>query len=254
MTVPHSGTPRVHVDSRGGGDVHSRGGGSTPAGGPSGRVMERGRSKAYRPLPPEVRTAAVERGLAAYARGDWYLAHEELEPAWMGTDDPAERAVLSGLIKLAAAYVHAARGNVLGVRTNLRGARERLRTAAASAGAAHGAPGAAGWVDLDVLLDDLEDRLARVEALCAVAPGSAPGPAGGTSPGIAPAGAGVAPGSTPGGIGHGGDALPAPGGTAAVPLAMPPALPPSHDIAGPSGRFRGAPVAVAPLPLPQRPG
>ena len=188
------------------------------AGGSSGRVMERGRSKAYRPLPTEVRTAAVERGLAAYGRGAWYLAHEELEPAWMGTDDPAERAVLSGLIKLAAAYVHAARGNVLGVRTNLRGARERLRTAAASEGAAEGAPGAAGWVDLDVLLDDLEDRLARVEGLCAAAPGREPGSARDSSAGIATA------------------------------------VPPSHDVAGPSGRFRGAPVAVAPLPLPRRPG
>ncbi len=183
--------------------------------------MERGRSKAYRPLPPEIRAAAVERGLAAYARGAWYLAHEELEPAWMGTDNPTERAVLSGLIKLAAAYVHAARGNALGVRTNLRGARERLRTAAAaSAGTAQGAPGAAGWVDLDVLLAGLEDRLVRVEDLCAVAPaiGGAPGAAGDSSARITRA------------------------------------VPPSHDVAGPSGRFRGAPVAVAPLPLPRRPG
>lgn len=239
MTVPHPGTPRVHADSRGGV--------STTAGGPPGRVMERGRSKAYRPLPPEVRTAAVERGLAAYGRGAWYLAHEELEPAWMGTDDPAERAVLSGLIKLAAAYVHAARGNVLGVRTNLRGARERLRTAAASAGAAHGARGAAGRVDLDVLLDGLEHRLARIEALCAVAPGSDPDPARGSSAAIATAVSGVAPGSAPRSIPHGGGALPAPRGTAAL-------QPPWHDIAGPSGRFRGAPVAVAPLPLPLRPG
>ena len=207
MTVPDPGTPRVHVGS----------GVAITAGGSSGRVMERGRSKAYRPLPTEVRTAAVERGFAAYGRGAWYLAHEELEPAWMGTDDPAERAVLSGVIKLAAAYVHAARGNVLGVRTNLRGARERLRTAAASEGAAEGAPGAAGWVDLDVLLDDLEDRLARIETLCAVAPGSDPDPAGGSSVGITTA------------------------------------MPPSHDIAGPSGRFRGSPVAVAPILLPRRP-
>lgn len=223
MTVPHPGTPGVQADSRGGAGVPSHGGALTSAGGSSGRVMERGRSKAYRPLPPEVRTAAVERGLAAYARGAWYLAHEELEPAWMGTDDLAERALLSGLIKLAAAYVHAARGNVLGVRTNLRGARERLRTAAASAGAAgmaRGALEAAGWVDLDVLLAGLEDRLARIEALCAVAlaAGSAHDPAGGSSAGIAPT------------------------------------APPSHDVAGPSGRFRGAPVAVAPLPLPPRPG
>ena len=243
MTVPHPGAPRVHVDS--GTGV------STTAGGRSGRVMERGRSKAYRPLPPEVRTAAVERGLAAYARGAWYLAHEELEPAWMGTDDPAERALLSGLIKLAAAYVHAARGNALGVRTNLRGARERLQDGrGVRRRAAHGAPGAAGWVDLDVLLDDLEDRLARIEALCAVAPGSDPDPARGSSAGITPAGAGVAPGSTPGSLGHGEGALSAPRGTAA----LPPDVPSSHDIAGPSGRFRGAPVAVAPIPLPRRPG
>jgi hypothetical protein len=242
VTDLRPGTPRVRVDSRTGV--------STTAGGWSGRVMERGRSKAYRPLPTEVRTSAVERGLAAYGRGAWYLAHEELEPAWMGTDDPAERALLSGLIKLAAAYVHAARGNVLGVRTNLRGARERLRKAAASASAAEGAFGAAGWVDLDVLLDDLEDRLARIEALCVVAPGGGPGPARGSSFGIAPAGPGVAPGSTPSGIGHNRGALPAPRGTETVP----PAVPPSHDVAGPSGRFCRAPIAVAPVPLPRRLG
>ena len=80
------------------------------------------------------------------------------------------------------------------------------------------APGAAGWVDLDVLLDDLEDRLARIETLCAVAPGSDPGSARDSSAGIATA------------------------------------VPPSHDVAGPSGRFRGSPVAVAPIPLPRRPG
>lgn len=176
--------------------------------------MERGRAKAHRPLSQEVRTAAVERGLAAYGRGAWYLAHEELEPAWMGTDDPAERALLSGLIKLAAAYVHAARGNPLGVRTNLRGARERLATAAATdaAGAATGAAGAAvaiEWIDLPTLLVGVDDRLARIEALCAGLPDAALGDAG-----------------------------------AAVP---------SHEVAGPVGRFRGAPVAIPLLPLPRRP-
>ena len=65
-------------------------------------------------------------GLAAYERGDFFEAHELLEPAWMGTDDPAERAVLQGLIKLAAAYVHDVRGNPAGIRKNLDGARSRL--------------------------------------------------------------------------------------------------------------------------------
>jgi hypothetical protein len=191
---------------------------------PSGRVMERGRSKAHRPLPSEARRAAVTRGLAAYDRGAWYLAHEELEPAWMGTDDLAERALLSGVIKVAAAYVHAARGNPLGVRTNLRGARERLATAAAATpaqlagaggppgsitGGSPGPIGAADGIDLPALLSAVDDRLARVEALC-----------------DAPLAATV-----------GGDA----DGAA-----------PPHDVAGPAGRFRGAPVAIPPIPLPRR--
>lgn len=175
--------------------------------------MERGRAKAHRPLPQEVRRAAVERGLAAYGRGAWYLAHEELEPAWMGTDDPAERALLSGLIKLAAAYVHAARGNPLGVRTNLRGARERLATAAAASAAttatAAGPAGTIEWIDLPRLLVGMDDRLARIEALCAGPPDASIGDAG-----------------------------------AAVP---------SHEVAGPVGQSRGAPVTIPLLPLPRKP-
>jgi hypothetical protein len=194
------------------------------------RIIERGRSKAYRPLPRVIRAAAVERGLAAYGRGAWYLAHEELEPAWMGTDDPAERALLSGLIKLAAAYVHVARGNPLGVRTNLRGARDRLATAGGlqanpdgTAGAAalqdrpattgdpqEGPTGAAAWIDLPSLLAAVDDRLVRIEARCAEPPG---------------AGAGRVLAAAP-----------------------------SHDVAGPAGRFRGAPVDIPRVPLPRRPG
>jgi hypothetical protein len=181
--------------------------------------MERGRAKAYRPLPREVRRAAVERGLAAYGRGAWYLAHEELEPAWMGTDDPAERALLSGLIKLAAAYVHAARGNPLGVRTNLRGARERLATATAAAVTAPIGPTCAvDRIDLPVLLAGVDERLARIEALCAGSPGDTTGE-----------------GRTP--------APPREADTA----------PPPHDVAGPAGRFRGATVTIPSLPLPRRP-
>jgi len=191
---------------------------------PSGRIIERGRSKAHRPLPSEVRGAAVTRGLAAYDRGAWYLAHEELEPAWMGTDDLAERTLLSGLIKVAAAYVHAARGNPLGVRTNLRGARERLATAAAAApahatdpsgppvtiaGGSLGSMRATDRIDLPALLSAVDDRLARVEALCDALPAAT---AGGDADGAAP----------------------------------------PHDVAGPAGRFRGAPVAIPPIPLPRR--
>jgi Domain of unknown function (DUF309) len=86
-----------------------------------------GRAKAYRPVAPPERTAAVIAGLHAYAAGDFFEAHELMEPAWMGTDDPAERDLIQGLIKLAAADVHGVRGNPRGVARNLEGARDRLR-------------------------------------------------------------------------------------------------------------------------------
>ena len=85
-----------------------------------------GRAKAYRPLPDADRAAALASGLAAYERGDFFEAHEDLEPAWMGTDDRAERALLQGLIKVAAAYVHDVRGNPAGIARNLEGARALL--------------------------------------------------------------------------------------------------------------------------------
>jgi hypothetical protein len=88
-----------------------------------------GRAKAYRPLPWATRAAAIEAGLEAYDRGDFFEAHEELEPAWMGTDDPAARALLQGLIKVAAAYVHDVRGNPPGIVRNLEGARVLLEQA-----------------------------------------------------------------------------------------------------------------------------
>lgn len=204
----------------------------------AGRVMERGRAKAHRPLPQDVRARAVERGLAAYGRGAWYLAHEELEPAWMGTDDLRERALLSGLIKLAAAYVHAARGNPLGVRTNLLGARERLAAAAAEvtgpagppgAPEATAQPGAAAWIDLPPLLAAVDDRLAFVEPLCHRESGPRDGD--GDDEAMGNRDPDAASDRDP-------DA-----GTE----------PPSHDVAGPVGRFRGAPVAIARIPLPRRP-
>ena len=129
------------------------------AGGAAGKatVLQGGRPKAYRPLPPAERRAAFEAGLTAYARGDYFEAHELLEPAWMGTADIPERELHQGLIKLAAAYVHAARGNPLGQLKNLRGARERL--AAAIAGGAD--PRGLRLESLLAAVDERLDRLAR---------------------------------------------------------------------------------------------
>lgn len=121
------------------------------ADGPPERVIQAdGRAKAYRPLPRADRTAALLDGLAAYDRGDYFLAHELLEPAWMGTDDLSERALIQGLIKVAAAEVHGVRGNPAGVTRNLEGARDRLRQAV----------GAGDGIDVEI---DLEDLLLAID-------------------------------------------------------------------------------------------
>jgi hypothetical protein len=123
---------------------------------PSGTIIgSDGRAKAYRPLPAATRAAAVKEGLAAYEGGDFFEAHELLEPAWMGTDDPAERAVLQGLIKLAAAYVHDVRGNPAGIRKNLDGARARL---------VEGRDSRDIDVDIAALIVDIDARLLDLDA------------------------------------------------------------------------------------------
>ena len=97
---------------------------SEPTAGASSKrtVRQGGRLKAYRPIGEVERRTAFVAAVAAYERGDAFLAHELLEPAWMGTADEAERDLYQGLIKLAAAEVHAVRGNATGVGKNLRGA------------------------------------------------------------------------------------------------------------------------------------
>jgi predicted metal-dependent hydrolase len=113
-----------------------------------------GRAKAYRPLPAATRAAAIDAGLAAYDRGDFFEAHEELEPAWMGTDDPGIRALLQGLIKVAAAYVHHIRGNPPGIVRNLQGARVLLEQAR-EAGPSEEVPG----LDVTLLIEAIDVRL-----------------------------------------------------------------------------------------------
>ena len=78
----------------------------------------------------------------------------------MGTDVTAERALLQGIIKVAAAYVHDVRGNPAGIARNLTGARTLLLEAAAG-GPADNAAGidlAALIADVELRLDDLADH------------------------------------------------------------------------------------------------
>jgi hypothetical protein len=123
-----------------------------------GTVLQGGRSKAYRPLPDDVRRRAYDAALEAYERGDFFEAHELLEPAWMGTDNLAERALYQGLIKLAAAFVHGVRGNPTGIAKNLVGAREHLAKAVGTPAAAE------SGLDIAALVVAIDDRMARLAA------------------------------------------------------------------------------------------
>ena len=116
-------------------------------------VQADGRAKVFRPLPVPARAEAVRAGFRHNERGEPFEAHEAWEPAWMGTDDLAERNLIQGVIKIAAAYVHAVRGNPAGVRRNLEGARDRLRSGAA--GSITGVD-----VDVDAALRAIDARLA----------------------------------------------------------------------------------------------
>ena len=121
-----------------------------------GTILQGGRAKAYRPLPEYEIAAAYASGLAAYAQGDFFEAHEILEPALMGTANLGERELYQGLIKVAAAFVHGVRGNPPGIARNLGGARSRLVGARDA--------GFDGGLDLDDLITAVDDRLARLAA------------------------------------------------------------------------------------------
>jgi DUF309 family protein family protein len=126
-------------------------------------VLQGGRRKAYRPLPAATIAGAVGEALDAYERDDWFEAHELLEPAWMGTSNLAERALYQGLIKLAAGYVHAVRGNPVGMARNLEGAR-RLLSSSANTDPTMG--GDAG-IDVPALVNELDVRLASIRTAVA---------------------------------------------------------------------------------------
>jgi hypothetical protein len=76
----------------------------------------------------------------------------------MGASDAAERALYQGLIKLSAGYVHAVRGNPIGVTRNLTGARAYLETSLRlGPSVARGA-----GIDLPLLLVRINARLTAV--------------------------------------------------------------------------------------------
>jgi hypothetical protein len=79
----------------------------------------------------------------------------------MGTRDIAERELIQGLIKLAAAFVHALRSNPQGIAKNLRGARDRL--------AASGSAGERLGIDVPALIRATDRRLGAPSDASAIA-------------------------------------------------------------------------------------
>ena len=119
-------------------------------------VFQGGRAKAYRPLPaasPPARARATASTRTTVATSSSRTSCSS-RPGWAPRDLP-ERELLQGLIKLAAANVHAVRGNAAGVRKNLRGARARLAEA--------GSAGSKFGLDAAQLVAAVERRLAAGE-------------------------------------------------------------------------------------------
>ena len=61
-----------------------------------------------------------------YHAGEHWHAHEVLEDLWRATRDPERRRFYQGIIQLAAAFVHAERGNMRGVQRLLAKAAAKL--------------------------------------------------------------------------------------------------------------------------------
>ena len=83
----------------------------------------------------------------------------------MGTDQPVERDLYQGLIKLAAAYVHDARGNPAGIAKNLAGARQRLGAVIGRGDLPPDLPAQANQLNLRGLVNQIDVRLAELVEL-----------------------------------------------------------------------------------------
>lgn len=97
---------------------------------------------------------ALAEGLHLYNSGQYFEAHEEWEAVWLAAPLP-ERPFLQALIQVTAAFEHLKRNN------NQLGA-TRLLTAALRRLAPY--PPQFGNIELDILRDDIRDRLQSLAA------------------------------------------------------------------------------------------
>lgn len=76
-------------------------------------------------LPEQTLATLLDRGIALFDSGRHWHAHEAWEEAWRGAP-PSEQAFFQGLIHVAAALVHHAKGNPEGFRLQTEKMRTRL--------------------------------------------------------------------------------------------------------------------------------
>jgi predicted metal-dependent hydrolase len=92
-------------------------------------------------------------GLRRYNAGEYFAAHESWELVWLSAPEP-EKTFLQGLIQITAAFEHQRRGSPLGTTRLLGNALRRLDPL----------PANFGGLDLDLLRDDIRDRLQALAA------------------------------------------------------------------------------------------
>ena len=109
---------------------------------------------------PNQRPAPYVECIRRYSAGEHWHAHEVLEDLWRATQDLERRRFYQGIIQLAAAMVHAERGNLRGVQRLLAKAAEKLRPVASPC----------LGLDLAVLLPEMEQAAAEARAAAAADP------------------------------------------------------------------------------------
>ena len=85
-------------------------------------------------------------GLGCYERGEFFVAHEHWELAWLRLSEP-EKSFLQAMIQVTAAFHHWERGNVAGTLSLLRRVQRRL----------DGYPAVFGGMDVRRLRGEIEE-------------------------------------------------------------------------------------------------
>ena len=96
---------------------------------------------------------ALAQGLRDYNAGNYFEAHESWEAVWITCHGP-EKALLQGLIQVAAAFHHYQRGNLLGTQRTFEKALRRLDSL----------PAEFCGIAVALLRNDIQDRLDKLQA------------------------------------------------------------------------------------------